>query len=327
MTRYLIISEKGTALQIRKNCLCIRAFDGTETRIEPRTNLQTILICAEGFSLTQEAIRWASREGVMVIIAARSGEAITLISNDVSCDTRRKALRLREAQWQCFLNRETRFEIARSLVLEKIETLGLEPLLRRSFLRAAKASATLPELLTAEARATREYFRRFEGTRLNFAGDAPERWKTFLTRDAGARIRGRGGVSPARNASNPANAMLNYAYAIVLAQSTRALLVAGLEPSIGFLHSPKPGRLALSYDVLELLRARVTNEVFRWMAARKFEPNDFSLSREGIVSLEPKTARELARAILTRVPMPQVKRAVAWFERRLAAVKSPKRMR
>jgi CRISP-associated protein Cas1 len=72
------------------------------------------------------------------------------------------------------------------------------------------------------------------------------------------------------NAAHPINAMLNYAYAVALGNVTRVVVGLGLDPMFGFLHSPKPGRLSLSYDVLELVRSRIDTEVFTWSAKRVF---------------------------------------------------------
>ena len=61
-------------------------------------------------------------------------------------------------------------------------------------------------------------------------------------------------MTSARNAVDPGNAILNYAYAVALGNSTRALIALGLDPTFGFLHADKSGRLSLSYDVIEVLR-------------------------------------------------------------------------
>ena len=51
-----------------------------------------------------------------------------------------------------------------------------------------------------------------------------------------------------------ANAALSYAYAILLAECTGALLAAGLEPSLGVLHASTDKRPSLSLDLMEEFR-------------------------------------------------------------------------
>jgi CRISPR-associated protein Cas1 len=111
--------------------------------------------------------------------------------------------------------------------------------------------------------------------------------------------------------------MLNYAYTVALGQCTRAIIGMGLDPCMGFLHSPKPGRLSLSYDVLELHRARLTQAVFEHVAGQIFKRADFELSVAGVVSLSPHVARSVAALALKEIIIKDyvggVKRVAAWF--------------
>ncbi|MDQ3700136.1 MAG: CRISPR-associated endonuclease Cas1 [Chloroflexota bacterium] len=60
-----------------------------------------------------------------------------------------------------------------------------------------------------------------------------------------------------RHATHPVNAILNYAYAVLEGQVRTAAAAAGLDPTVGYLHSCHPGRAALVYDLMEPLRPRV----------------------------------------------------------------------
>jgi CRISPR associated protein Cas1 len=82
---------------------------------------------------------------------------------------------------------------------------------------------------------------------------------------------------------------------------------------IGFLHSPKPGRASLAYDVLELHRAAITHAVFAYVQRRIFLR--FELTVDGIVWLSAPVAREVAILALRAVPMADAVRTV----KRLAA--------
>jgi CRISPR-associated protein Cas1 len=50
---------------------------------------------------------------------------------------------------------------------------------------------------------------------------------------------------------DPANAILNYAYAIPEGQMRQALSGAGFDLACGFLHADRCGRDALVYDLME----------------------------------------------------------------------------
>jgi hypothetical protein len=61
----------------------------------------------------------------------------------------------------------------------------------------------------------------------------------------------------ARHAVDPANAILNYAFAVLEGQTRQALSAAGFDLACGFLHADRRGHDALVYDLLELVRPPV----------------------------------------------------------------------
>src|SRR5581483_4197655 len=62
-----------------------------------------------------------------------------------------------------------------------------------------------------------------------------------------------------QEAQDPINAALSYGYAILAAQVHLALLLGGLDPSAGFLHADRPGKLSLVYDAMEEFRQAVVD--------------------------------------------------------------------
>lgn len=62
-----------------------------------------------------------------------------------------------------------------------------------------------------------------------------------------------------RGATDEVNAMLNYGYGILYAQVWGAVVTAGLEPFIGFLHVDRPGKPSLVLDLVEEFRQPVVD--------------------------------------------------------------------
>lgn len=84
------------------------------------------------------------------------------------------------------------------------------------------------------------------------------------------------------------NAILNYGYAVLYGTVERAVIVAGLDPYIGFIHTDNYNKVSLVYDVIEKYRIWVEEailDLFVKKAIRKnmFEPlaNGFALNQEG----------------------------------------------
>jgi len=98
-----------------------------------------------------------------------------------------------------------------------------------------------------------------------------------------------------RHASHPVNAMLNYAYAVLESQVRTATIAQGLDPTIGYLHTCRPGRMALVYDLMEPLRPQVDRLVLGLVRSHTFAPSDFVMGTDGVCRLHPQLARKAAR--------------------------------
>ena len=306
----LLLAENGAALQVRRGSLCVRGADRTETLYPARVHgLRVIIMAGRGGSLTDEAIRWAAREGVALYLMCRSGEAFSVVGETMETDHRRLALAIRQRQFRAASDPRRRLEIARKIVAAKLRMLELHPADAVAFRAEIADARSVLDLMAAEARAGGAYFLRFRGIKMRFRDDVPEHWRIFIVRSAPA-LKGLIGTSKARNAATPIGAMLNYVYAVALGQCTRAVIGIGMDPCFGFLHVPRQGRLSLSYDVLELHRADLTSAVFDHVRRNVFTGSAFEQSQTGVVSLGPTVARDIAAIALRTATIPACERTV-----------------
>jgi len=84
--------------------------------------------------------------------------------------------------------------------------------------------------------------------------------------------------------ANGANALLNYGYAIMRATCARAVVAAGLHPTIGIQHSNRGNAFALADDLVEPFRPIV-------------DALALDLTRAGVKMLDPVAKRRFARLI------------------------------
>jgi CRISPR-associated protein Cas1 len=119
-----------------------------------------------------------------------------------------------------------------------------------------------------------------------------------------------------RHATHPVNAMLNYAYAVLESQVRIATVSQGLDPTIGYLHTGRLGRVALVYDLMEPLRPQVDRELLSYVHSHTFSPSDFILRDDGVCRLHPQVARRVARLSLYD---PAVQKAVSWLASKFRA--------
>jgi CRISPR-associated protein Cas1 len=91
----------------------------------------------------------------------------------------------------------------------------------------------------------------------------PPEWRHVVARPS--MVSGRN-----RHATHPVNAMLSYAYAVLESQVRFASVSCGLDPTIGYLHACRPGRVALVYDLMEPIRPRVDRLLLDFVLSHTF---------------------------------------------------------
>ncbi|RMG78538.1 MAG: CRISPR-associated endonuclease Cas1 [Bacteroidetes bacterium] len=72
-----------------------------------------------------------------------------------------------------------------------------------------------------------------------------------------------------RPASDPFNAFLNYAYGVLYGRVEKALILAGVDPYIGFLHRDDYNYKSMVYDFIEPFRGFADHVVFSLFSAKK----------------------------------------------------------
>ena len=117
--------------------------------------------------------------------------------------------------------------------------------------KSADGAATLAQLLGVEGDAAAVYFRAFAGLL-----KSPED-KQGADELASFRFEARNRRPP----TDPVNAMLSLAYAMLTRHLTIALASVGLDPYRGFYHAPRYGRPALALDLMEPFRAIIADSV------------------------------------------------------------------
>ncbi len=203
---------------------------------------------------------------------------------------------VRTAQYRSSFDDTFCLRFSRDLVAAKI--VNQRTILRRNWrgddesrrtvldrLRAARKSAggaaTMPQLLGLEGDAAATYFRAFSG---------------LLTPPASSgSTEGPDGLAPfrfeARNRrppTDPVNAMLSLAYAMLTRHLTVALASVGLDPYRGFFHAPRYGRPALALDIMEPFRPIIADSVVLSVVnTGEISPGDFVVATTGTALTQP----------------------------------------
>ena len=228
-------------------------------------------------------MRWLTDAGIAFLQIDRDGEVIAASANYGLNDPRlRRALALAPTN-------TTGLEIARYVLGAKLA--GQEIGLVAADVPGKRAgridgrpenggnAASISELLVAESSGAAAYWGAWRDVSLRFARkdekSIPEHWRTFGQRSS--PITG----SP-RLAANPANAMLNYLYALLEAETRFACLACGLDPGTRGLPRRPESRDSLALDLMEAVRPQVDAYLLDLLAARTFSAKDFVETRKGV---------------------------------------------
>ncbi len=85
-----------------------------------------------------------------------------------------------------------------------------------------------------------------------------------------------------RPAKDEFNAILNYAYGILYSRVERALMLAGLDPYVGFMHRDDYNMKSLVFDFIEPYRIYAERFVLRLFTGKKLNKNYFHTFTNGI---------------------------------------------
>ncbi len=199
--------------------------------------------------------------------------------------TGHKNVEIRTAQYRTSFDTKACLRLARGLVIAKIQ--NQKTLLRRNWkqdapagdlmdgfqadLRRAQRAGDLGELLGAEGQAAARYFGAFSSM-LSREKDGETLKFDFQTRNR-------------RPPTDPVNALLSYAYALLVKTWTVALTAVGFDCYRGFYHQPRYGRPALSLDMMEPFRPLIADSsVIQAINNGEVRPSDF-ISAAGSVAL------------------------------------------
>jgi len=121
-------------------------------------------------------------------------------------------------------------------------------------------------------------------------------------------------LSPYHNAMraiNPFHSTLNFAYALLQGQCKQALLAYGFDTACGVLHSDKPNRDSLTFDLMECHKAMVDDLVLHLFTTRKLAKGDFTTLPSGECRMNP----EFARFVTTtcRLPRASIDASARWL--------------
>ena len=250
------------------------------------------ILSTDGY-ISLEAFQWLQDIKASILIIGNNGEPILAFSGLGS-----DYPQIRRAQ-AVALYTPTGLEITRELIKAKIRKQAevLEKITNNSnglfdFIPLVDRCQNSTDIQWIEANAAVKYWKQWANVPLRFAkqqrNQIPAHWFTFGDRKSPVS-------NDTRKAANPANALLNYGYAILEGETSLAIMTLGLDPGLGFMHTDQPGSRGLVYDIMEVGRPDVDYWLYRFLQEIVFTGDDFWETERGEVRLSLELRRILTK--------------------------------
>lgn len=333
----LILTGHGLSLRVQKGSLLVR--DGN-THFPAKQRVwrffpgaldvpPSIVVLDGSGDITLDAIDWLATQRIPLIrlrwngrfasVLSSGGQAADAIKVDWQQRTRDKP--------------QARLDFAVNLIRQKAENslqtldqyLPPSPLRDRACANLAVRAKMLKQspprtfssLLGFEGSIAGDYYRVWTGIPLKWKAlkrhPIPDDWSQYRSRVAlrgGIRLHSDGGGYN-RGATHPVNAMLNYAYTVLISRIQIRLVADGYDPTLGIMHQKKQFRRmspAFALDHMEPMRPVVDRAVLQIINETTFTGADFAIQNDGVCRMNPELARRVAQLTMERcdgLPFPE----------------------
>lgn len=286
--------------------------------------LKRLVVIGSDGEVSLAALRWLADQNASFVMLDRDG-SVTATTGPV----RSSDVRLRRAQ-ALALDNGIALRMSRELVDRKLagqERVAMHDLANESVAHSIRQCRTdLAEAFSidaarlVESQAAKAYWSAWRNLPIQFPQKdlprVPEHGRSF-----GTRISALTG-SP-RLATNPPNAILNYLYAMLEAETRLASATLGLDPGIGVMHVDVPYRDSLALDLMEVVRPDVDAFVLDWIKRGPFPRNYFFEERDGNCRLMASFATTLSQTAPKWAHL--IAPVAEWFAREITTSKNGRR--
>lgn len=241
------VQDQGARVSVSGEVLMIKSPDGNVRKV--RLMDVSDLTLYGNIQVTTQAIRRLCERGVPICYLSYGGRYVGRTSGRTS-----KNIDLRIRQHRAYESKTATMKIARAMVHGKIKnsmvmlrrnhTSPPDPVLGEMDKLAEKCETVrrYDALLGMEGLAARLYFSEFSG---------------MLKGDEQFDFRERNRRPP----KDPINAMLSFVYMMLARQAEITVGTVGMDPYLGFLHTPHHGRPSLALDIMEEFRPIIGDSV------------------------------------------------------------------
>ena len=279
----LVINTYGTYLKKKDDCFQLKNEDNV-IDVSPK-KIKSIVI-STGCFLSSDALKLAVENNIDVIFLDEFGNPFGRVWHCKPSSTnliRRKQLEISSS--------EEGFQMAKEWITEKLNH-QLKFLDKLASKRSTEKQGKIKEFqekiedLRVKIKNSQGFQEEIREQLMGYEGNAGKNYFSALGYLIPDRFKFSG--RSMRPAQDEFNCMLNYAYGVLYSLVERAIILAGLDPYIGFIHTDDYNKKSMVFDLIEQYRFYADEIVFHLFSQKKvndeyFEKikNGFSLNKEG----------------------------------------------
>jgi CRISPR-associated protein Cas1 len=277
----LFITTFGSFLHIKDGMFVVRYKEDDEVikkKIPPK-KVSTIVL-DRGTSLTYEAVKTALTHNIDIVFAEGDGAPIGRIWHSKLGST----TKIRKRQLEASLNAEAILWI-KQWISDKVRAqIDLfKELKKHRKTKVQEIDATIDKLEESIAKIALlngEHISEIAESIRGYEGTAGRRYFKLLSELLSKEYQFKG--RSFRPAEDPFNACLNYGYGILYSRIEKCVMIAGLDPYVGFLHRDDYNQVSFVFDFIEPYRPMVDLTVFRLFSGKKISQEHYHSFKNGV---------------------------------------------
>ena len=322
----IILGGYGASIKVERKALVLTygrmsEEDKVQKLFKGTHKVRQIILVSDGGYISIEAISWCVDQDITLYLLDWRGSLIQVLSPKHPSSA--KLIWQQYNATQNDLGLSICVELVRRKVQSQLDTLALYPHLPKQAwamdilehgLYGLRTVQSIEKLRKAEGTIASVYFAAITGIPIKWdnrtAKIVPPHWLQITGRNS-PLSKNHG----ARWSINPFHSCLNFAFALLEGQVLRAVIMAGLEPTCGYLHAYQAEKNTLCHDLMEPFRAVIDAKMLDFFDKTTFKRGDFYQ----VLSGECRLNEELRRYILAncRVAQSDIDALAVWLKRTL----------
>lgn len=294
----LYITTFGSYLHIKDGMFEIKYYeDDEEVKKKIAAHKVSSIVMDRGTSLSWSAIKKALTHNIDIVFSEGDGAPLGRVWHSKLGST----TRIRKRQLQASMNSEA-VRWIKKWVCEKMQNQAdlLKDLKRHRKAKADRIQAVidkLDELRDKTNNLKGDHISDIDGTIRGLEGTAGRIYFKLLSALLVTQYRFKGRST--RPAEDPFNAFLNYGYGILYGKIEHCIMIAGLDPYVGFLHRDDYNQTSFVFDFIEPYRPFVDLTVYRLFSGKKVTQSHYRDITNG-VGLTKKGKKMIVQAFIQR---------------------------